>query len=149
MRGMRLVSVGALVLIIFMFVHSQSPQTAPQTSRAVKESAEAQPSKPKKVLVKKLPLALKGIVLEDGQFKLKSGYKFVPQTNNKVGIALQTGGDVKGFFDCTCASAKGGSCATTTFEGHLECHKAEKDPCTETCILVITIDGNKTKLAIF
>ena len=149
MRGICLVIVGAVVLIIFIFVHGQTPQTAPQTSRAVTESAESQPPKAKKVLVKKLPEGLEGVVLEDGQFKLKPGYKFLPPTNNKVTIALQAGGhSVKGSFDCFCPK-QGGTCAAVTVQGIISCQPGKATPCGDQCILRTTIEGYRTKLAIF
>lgn len=149
MRRMSLPIVGALVLITFAFVYSQSPSTAPQTSQTVTETAESKPAKAKKVLVKKLPDGLEGIVLEDGQFKLKPGYKFLPTTNNKVNIALQAGGhSVKGSFDCFCPK-QGGNCSAVTVGGIISCSPSKTTPCSDTCMLRTTIDGYKTKLAIF
>lgn len=150
MKCMRVVIVGVLVLIMFMFVHSQSPSTAPQMSRTITESAESQPARAKKLLVKKLPEGLEGIILEEGQFKLKPGYKFLPQTNSKVTIALMAGGhSVKGSFDCFCPKQGGGSCSAVTVGGIISCQPSKTTPCGDSCMLRTTIDGYRTKLAMF
>ena len=149
MRRMLLAIVGAMVLTTFGFVGSQSPPTTPQTSQTAAESAEMRPAKAKKILVKRLPVALEGIVVEGGKFKLKPGYKFVPQTDNKMSIAMKAGGyGVKGSFSCECQIGKGG-CSIVTIDDMLSCNRNKETPCSNHCLLITTIDGNSTKLAIF
>jgi hypothetical protein len=122
-----------------------------QTRQDATTAAEAKPVKAQKVLIKKIPEALEGIVLEDGQFKLKPGYKFLPTSNNKVTIALRAGGhNVKGSFDCFCAKQGAGSaCAIVAVGGSLVCTKSQTSPCSDECILRSTVSGLRTKLAIF
>lgn len=149
MRRTRSLVVGGLVLIILILGFSQLRLSGSQTRQDVTPTAERQSVPVKKVLVKKLPEALEGIALEDGQFKLKPGYKFLPSTNNRIIIALQTGGHgVKGSFDCFCPK-QGGSCAVITVGGTLSCAKSQTSACSDECILRTTINGNRTKLAIF
>lgn len=142
-----------LALALLVFAYSQpgnrSPLslTAPAFANPLTQTAKA-----KKVLVRELPAKLEGMVLEDGVFRLKSGYKFVPQTNNAVGVALQAGGrGVTGSFDCFCSNTKAGSgtCSTKTVGGTISCAKSSTAPCSDDCILITTIDGNKSRLAIY
>jgi hypothetical protein len=93
---------------------------------------------------------LEGIKLEKGVFKLQPGYKFVPQENNSVGIALKSGGgNVSGSFDCFCAKEGGGGCSATTVGGTISCAKSKTSPCSDECILRTTIGENRTRLAIY
>ena len=125
-------------------------QPAGQPGQTATRSEPTRPVKAKKVLVKELPTTLEGMVLEDGVFKLKPGYKFVPQPNNTVAVSLQAGGKgVTGSFDCFCSKEGGGGCSATTVGGTISCGKSKTTPCSDDCILRTTINGNKTRLAIF
>lgn len=83
-------------------------------------------------------------------FKLKKGYKFLPRSNGKVGIALQAGGHgIKGSFDCFFSKEGGGGCSAKTVGGTISCGKSKTTPCSDECMLITTIEGNTFKLAIF
>ena len=151
---MKRISVSVLAVLTLALLVSaysrttQSSKTADVTTQTI-TSQPTQPVKAKKVLVKELPKTIEGITLENGVFKLKPGYKFVPQPNNTVAIRLQAGGGVSGSFDCFCSKEGGGGCSATTVGGTISCGKSKTTPCSDDCILRTTIDGNKTKLAIF
>ncbi len=145
-----------LALALLLFAYSQMAQ--PENLKRIGMTAQAfanpltQTAKAKKVLVKELPKKLEGMVLEDGVFRLKSGYKFVPQSNNAIAVSLQAGGrGITGSFDCFCSNtqAGGGSCSTKTVGGTISCTKSSTAPCSEDCILITTIDGTKSRLAIY
>jgi hypothetical protein len=150
MTRTHLVTVVGVILIALIFAYSQSPQ---RTSKPAQTATQAEPSKPvkaRKVLVKELPKGLEGIELKNGEFKLKPGYKFVPDSNSSGTVALQTGGlsDVDGKFKCSCSVD--GSCTFVSHQGTLFCVKKPTDTCTEgVCDFTVTIGGLKTKLAIF
>jgi hypothetical protein len=148
MKAFHLVIVGGFILVNLIFANGQSPGT--QARQDVSQTVQTKQAKAKKVLVEKQPEGLEGVVLEDGKFKLKPGYKFLPQSNGKVGIALQAGGrGVKGSFNCACLKTGGGGCAILTVEGELHCSKSDEKPCSDYCSLVVIIQGLRTKLAIF
>ena len=149
MRRIHFVPVVTLMLSTLILAYGQLPQAGGQIGQTATQAQPTQPAKAKKVLVRELPKTLQGIALENGVFKLKPGYKFVPQPNNTVAVGLQAGGGVSGSFDCFCAKEGGGSCSTTTVGGTISCGKSKTTPCSDECILRTTIDGNKTKLAIF
>ena len=154
---MKRISVSILaVLVMTLLVSAYSRATQSGNIKPVDTTAQAvirqstQSAKARKVLVKELPKTLEGIVLENGVFKLKSGYKFVPQPNNTVAVALQTGGrGVTGSFDCFCSKEGGGGCSATTVGGTISCGKSKTTPCSDECVLRTTINGIKAKLAIF
>lgn len=150
MKRMHLVTVVVLILITLIFAYSQSPLPSPQREQTATQIGQRKPEKAKKVLVKELPKTLEGIVLENGHFKLKPGYKFLPQPNGTVTVGLQAGGGgVSGSFDCFCSKEGGGSCSATTVGGTISCSKSKTTPCSDECILRTTIGGNRTRLAIF
>lgn len=154
---MKRISVSILaVLALALLVSAYSRATQSGNIKSVDISVQAitsqatQTAKAKKVLVKELPKTVQGLVLENGVFRLQSGYKFVPQPNNTVGVALQSGGrGVTGSFDCFCAKEGGGGCSATTVGGTISCSKSKTGPCSDDCILRTTIDGSKMRLAIF
>jgi hypothetical protein len=154
MKRIYLSTLGVLALALLVSAYSRTTQSpASKTADVTAQTLtiqSTQSAKAKKVLVKELPKTIEGLVLENGVFKLKSGYKFVPQPNNTVAVALQTGGrGVTGSFDCFCAKEGGGNCSATTVGGTISCHKSKTTPCSDECILRTTINGLKTKLAIF
>lgn len=146
-----LLAVLALALLVSAYSRTtQSNKTVDVTAQPLTSQSISQPVKAKKMLVKELPTTVEGLVIENGIFKLKPGYKFVPQLNNTVTIALQAGGkNVSGSFDCFCAKEGGGGCNATTVGGTISCGKSKTTPCSDDCILRTTIGGLKTKLAIF
>ena len=152
---MKRISVSVLAVLTLALLVSaysrttQSSKTADVTPQA-STSQPTQPVKAKKILVKELPKTIEGITLENGVFKLKAGYKFVPQLNNTVKVALQAGGGgVTGSFDCFCAKEGGGGCSAKTVGGTISCGKSKTTPCSDDCILRTTIDGVKSRLAIY
>ncbi len=154
---MKRISVSILaVLTLALLVSAYSRTTQSGASKTGDVTAQTstsqtnQPAKAKKVLVKELPKTIQGLTLDNGVFKLKPGYKFVPQPNNTVAVALQAGGGgVTGSFDCFCAKEGGGGCSAKTVGGTISCAKSKTTPCSDDCILITTIDGNKSRLAIF
>ncbi len=150
MKRIHFVAVVALILSALIIAYGQLPRPGTQADQTATQSRPSQPVKAKKVLVKELPKKLEGIALVNGTFKLQPGYKFVPQPNGTVTVALQAaGGGVSGSFDCFCDTEGGGSCSATTVGGTISCGKSKTTPCSGGCILRTTIGGNKTRLAIY
>lgn len=152
MKRISLSSLAVLTLVLLVSAYSrttQSSKTAGVTTQTI-ASQPTQPAKAKKVLVRELPKTLEGITLDNGVLRLKSGYKFVPQLNNTVAVALQAGGaGVKGSFDCFCSKEGGGGCSAKTVGGTISCAKSKEKGCSDDCILITTVDGLKTRLAIY
>ncbi len=148
-RRIHFVAVVTLMLSAMIFAFNQTPQPGPQVSRTATTAQPSQPVKAKRVLVRELPASLQGIKLENGVFKLQPGYKFAPQPNNTVEVRLQAGGGVSGSFDCFCSKEGGGGCSATTVGGTISCGKSKTGPCSDDCVLRTTINGAKTRLAIF
>ena len=151
MRRLSLVAAGTLILSALIFAYSQSPAPSPQTPvQTMTRVDQTEPAKAKKVLVKELPKELEGVVLTKGVFKLQPGYKFVPQANNTVAVGLKIGGHgVSGSFDCFCSKEGEGGCSAQTVGGTISCAKSKTAPCSDACVLRTTINGVKTRLAIF
>ena len=151
--SLSILAVLALALLVSAYsraTQSEAIKKVDVTAQTLTSQPAGQPVKAKKVLVKELPKTLQGIVLENGVLKLKPGYKFVPQPNNTVKVALQAGGGgVTGSFDCFCAKEGGGGCSATTVGGTISCGKSKTTPCSDDCILRTTIDGVKSRLAIY
>ena len=150
MKRISLSILTVLTLVLLVSAYSRTTQSGAIKINAATQTLTSQPVKAKKLLVKELPKTIEGLVLENGVFKLKSGYKFVPQPNNTVAVALQTGGrGVTGSFDCFCAKEGGGGCSATTVGSTISCSKSKTNPCSDECVLRTTINGIKAKLAIF
>ncbi len=152
MKRISLSILAVLTLALLVSAYSrttQSSKTADATTQTITSQPAGQPVKAKKVLVRELPKTLEGIVLENGVFKLKPGYKFVPQLNKTIAVGLQAGGGVTGSFDCFCSKEGGGGCSAKTVGGTISCAKSKTTPCSDDCMLITTIDGNKSRLAIF
>jgi hypothetical protein len=149
MRRLCLVAAGTLILSTLLSTYSQSPAPSPQTRETLTRNDQSQPAKAKKVLVKGLPKKVEGIVLEKGVFRIKPGYKFIPQTDNTVAVGLKIGGRLTGNFDCSCSKDRAGWCSITTSGGSLSCVKSKTYPCSGECQLTTTINGTATRLAIF
>lgn len=152
MRRIYFIAAVALILTALIFTYSQSPQPSPQTGQTATVTTQSQPVKARKVLVKQVPKELEGITLEKGAFKLKPGYKFVPQPNGTVGLSLQTAGGrgVSGTFECSCEGiGHTGSCAVSIVGPYISCLKDKKKPCNKECLLDTTIGDSKLKLAIY
>jgi hypothetical protein len=138
-----------LALALLISAYSSLAQQGAQVGQTATQALPTQPVKAKKILVRELPKALKGITLENGVFKLQSGYKFVSQPNKTIAVGLQAGGDIGGSFNCFCPAEERGSCSVSTIANSIFCNKGKTKPCKEACELSIDIDGIKTKLAIF
>jgi hypothetical protein len=153
MKRISLSILAVLTLVLLVSAYSRTTQSGASkkdTTAQALTSQSTQPAKAKKVLVRELPKTIEGIKLENGVFRLKPGYKFVPQPNNTVAVALQSGGrGVTGSFDCFCSKEGSGGCSAKTVGGTISCAKSKTTPCSEDCILITTIDGLKSRLAIF
>lgn len=139
-----------------MFAYSPAPQSGAQAGQTATQAQPSQPMKAKKILVNELPKGLEGIVLENGVFKLRSGYKFVNQTGNTVAVALKANNDINGTFSCGCyregesGPTPSGKCKPKfTQEGALACVKDEGDPCSMLCFLDAKVDRRISRLAIY
>jgi hypothetical protein len=110
---------------------------------------------PKQLLVTKLPPTVKGIVIKNGKFALASGYKFVPKSPQVVALA-QNNGPTVGTFSCVCIEPdggttpeeqqKGGTCKPTLGPSGIDC---ETGAGCGGCLLTMSADDNKLKLAIY
>jgi len=109
-----------------------------------------------RVMVKKLPDKVEGVMLKDGQVKLKPGYKFVKRTNGTVAVARISGSvglsnNVGGTWDCQCYSditilAPKGKCGATIGNGGIQCNAGT---CNASCTLVTTVEGAKTNVIMY
>ena len=155
MRRIQIITVIALILAALIFAYSQAPQSTTRPEQTATEAKRDQVVKAKKVLVKELPKGLEGIVLKDGVFKLKPGYKFVNQTANTVSVALvSAAGGVTGSFNCSCNAKKegegaSGTCSVTTTKSGVTCYKDDKDTCNGECLMATVIRGQRWSLAIY
>lgn len=149
MRRLHLVAAAALTLSTLILSYSQSPSPSPQTGATLTRTKQGQPVKAKRVLVKGMPKNLPGIVLDKGVFKLRPGYKFIPQSDNTVAVGLKVGGGATGNFECSCSKDRAGWCSVETTGGSLSCVKSKSYPCSGECQLRTTINGAMTRLAIF
>jgi len=150
MRRIKIGTVVALVLTAMAFTYSQSPRSRSRTNQTGSQAKKSEAVKAKKLLVKELPKGLEGIVLEDGVFRLKPGYRFVKPSANTLAVALDNGGgNVGGTINCYCSNEEGtatGSCKVTTDRTTLVCRRGT---CDGSCELATTIDGNRVGLAIY
>jgi hypothetical protein len=152
MRYIRLLVLPVLIVITLVVTYRQSPSQSTQTRAKSVPSGQLQQVKPRKILVKELPKDLEGITLKNGVFKLKPGYKFVPQPDGSVVVALQAGPhSLGGRFMCVCESsgATSGVCAVLTDKSTLTCGKLKDNPCSGECKLTVLTTGARTALAIF
>ena len=139
MRRITAIAVFAAALMMLGVAYSEAPKAAAP--------------KMGKLLVKKLPPKVEGVELAGGQVKLKSGYKFVKQSNGAIKVALMRGGGggglgLGGTWSCNCyakgsGNAGTGTCMTTTVNNFLQC---QADTCTGTCMLVVQTTGLATKI---
>lgn len=147
MRRIHFIPLVTLTLSTLILAYGLSPQTTSRRGQAA--TGQSQLAKAKKVLVKELPEGMEGIALENGRFKLMPGYKFVPQPNGTVTVALQAGGrPVSGSYDCSCSGGSG-TCSVLADSTGISCFKDKKDTCSKECKMTGTIRGSKTVLAIF
>ena len=136
MRRIIAMTVFAVALTMLGLAYSQSPKTAAP--------------KVGKVLVKSLPKGIEGVELVGGKVKVKSGYKFVKQSNGAVTVAKMAGGEggglgVGGTWDCRCSgTAKTGTCSSGITGGYLTCYKSSNDTCNGTCEMSVIISGLRT-----
>jgi hypothetical protein len=101
-------------------------------------------------MVKRLPDKVEGIMLKDGQVKLKPGYKFVKRTNGTVTVARISGSvglsnNVGGAWNCVCNDFKS-SCGVIADPGGLICTNGT---CKGNCTLTITVEGAKTNIIMY
>jgi hypothetical protein len=139
---------------LFLAYRAQAHVQTPTVSTT--QAQPGQPAKATRLLVTALPKSIEGIVLENGVFKLASGYKFVNQTVNTVDVALLKNGVITGTFSCGCYVESGsgktpsGSCkVANTKEGALVCQKDQLNPCSDICHLEAKVDKTRLRLAIY
>ena len=120
-------------------------------------SAQAQKARGR-VMVKKLPVKVEGVMLKDGQVKLKPGYKFVKRPNGTVAVArisgsVGQGNNVGGTWSCGCTAAADpkegvppGECSVNFFPGGMNCSQGS---CTGTCFLAATVEGARTNVIMY
>jgi hypothetical protein len=156
MRRIQIVTVVALILTALIFAYSQSPQSTSQTGPTGAQAQRDQPVKAKKVLVKALPKGVEGIVLKDGVFSLKPGYKFVRKSSNTVVVALNDGGPGPVTpLTCSCVSQvpnerASGTCDIIFDKTTPGCQKGKEKPCTDLCQMnSIILFGKSVGLAIY
>src|SRR5437762_12661222 len=100
---------------------------------AYSQSTKTAAPKVGKVLVKSLTKGIEGVELAGGKVKVKSGYKFVKQSNGTVTVAKMAGGGgggvgVGGTWDCRCGGiAKTGTCSSGITGGYIVCWKSSND----------------------
>jgi hypothetical protein len=108
-----------------------------------------------RVMVKRLPDKVEGVMLKDGQVKLKPGYKFVKRTNGTVAVArisgsVSQGNNISGTWSCSCTTTSGpagkGKCAVTISSSFISC---ESDICTGSCTLLTTVEGARTNVIMY
>jgi len=157
MKRIHLLMVVAFSLIALVVVYSKQTRQSPQTRPAASSTnSGAEHVKAKKVLVKELSRKVAGITLQDGVFKLAPGYKFVPQDNGTVVVALKATGAVSGTFDCTCSHLAGtpapsGACKLKQDKDQtsVSCVKDEQNQCSDTCFLEAVVKGTSLRLAMY
>lgn len=108
-------------------------------SQSAKSGARA---KVGRALVKSLPAGVEGVTLVGNKVQIKSGYKFVKQTNGTVTLARMSGGGLgaEGTFSC---SSCGNCSATVIAGGILTCDGSCKD---QICTLSVVINKARTAL---
>jgi hypothetical protein len=110
-----------------------------------------------RVVVTKLPDKFEGVMLKDGQIKLKPGYKFVKRTNGTVAVArisgsVGLGNNVGGTFKCSCVSNRNGidtaigECGVNFGTDGINCTQGK---CNRTCVLSGTVEGAKTNIIMY
>jgi hypothetical protein len=155
---MRLINLAIVIVLILgaFLANSQTPRTTNQNRQVAGQAQQSESFKAKKVLVKELPKALEGVVIEKGVFKIKEGYELRDPTDNTVVVALKNNGATTGTFSCSCATVSGnpkasGSCKLSQDpQGtSVSCKKADNDPCSGSCYLDITVNKSLSRLAIY
>ncbi len=119
-----------------------SGQPAPPGSPAQKAGG--------RVLVTKLPDKVEGVMLKDGQVKLKPGYKFVKRTNGTVAVArisgsVGQGNNIGGTFRCSCDGV-GTGCGVLTGPKGLTCSQGT---CKGSCTLSTSVEGETTNIIMY
>ena len=136
----------ALGLLVFAQKQPSKPSIqSPSPSSGNTSPTEQTSNKKGRNLVAKLPAGVEGVILGNGQVKLKPGYKFVKQENGKVSVddMKGTGGglSVGGTWDCVCRKEQKGTCKASIVVKSLEC--SSKSGCSD-CVLVVDV-GDSTK----
>jgi hypothetical protein len=137
-----LVTLALALLIYAQKQKSPSGQTAEINSNT---ASEDQVQKLKgKLLVKKLPSGIEGVMLKEGVVTAKPGYQFVTGEDGTVRVALVKGGggpsDTGGSFNCSCDGGQGG-CSPATVSATLSCIKNPTDACKGVCTLTVIFKG--------
>jgi hypothetical protein len=156
MKRIYFVSAVTLMFSALIFASGQSPQPTRQSPQTAIQAQPTQSAKAKKVLVRELPTNLQGIELKDGAFRLSPGFKLVPKTASTVALVQnEAPGSGSATIDCSCSGNIGttGACVPKTViaggSSYVNCGSPKENKCTGECIMVVTMGGSKTKLAIF
>ena len=111
-----------------------------------------------RVMVKRLPAKVEGVILKDGEVKLKPGYKFVKRTNGMVAVARISGSvglsnNLSGTWGCQCSDilepskeSRGGDCGVFFDPTRLRCTQGS---CKGSCTLAATVDGVRTNIIMY
>jgi hypothetical protein len=149
-------AVVGVILIALVLAYSQSPQPTSPSTQPAPQAEVAKPVKAKRLLVRKLPEGLEGMVLKNGMFALAPGFKFEPRGETAFALVRvnNSGGGGSATVDCSCSGHNvTGSCVPKTVSGGgttvLSCGPPKENRCTGECVMVVTMGGSKTKLAIF
>lgn len=160
MKHISLSILAVLALTLLVSAYSPWPQPGAQAGRTATQDQARQSVKAKKILVSEVPKEIEGVLLENGEFRLKRGYKFVNQTRNTVAVALMAGGATTGTFICGCAADAGsgkrpsGDCEARVKNdpngvGTITCQKKDTNPCNDTCLMSAKRTNQIFKLAIY
>lgn len=143
MRRISMAVIAALILGLLAPAHSQTPKSKKQKAEKQKAEPQAEAATNKRtVLVKELPTSVEGVSLKDGQVRLKSGYKFVKESNSTVSVARINGTGIGGTWKCECSNT--GSCgASISPITGLDCLT---ESCTGSCTLKVTVGNRATAI---
>jgi len=129
MRRISILTAIALTLAMVIYGQSQTPQSKSSAPKSESSGANNQRAKPKgRLLVKRLPNGVEGVVIKNGMVRVKPGYKFVKGEDGKVSVYLMSGGGgglpVSGSWDCYCTKESGsgvGTCKAVVSGDYLSC----------------------------
>lgn len=146
----------ALTFTLLFCAYAQAPRSS-RAGQTVNRGEQAKAGRAKQILVKTLPKEIEGLVLENGVFRLQSGYKYVNETKNTVSLVRISNGAVSGTFWCGCVKDAGdtgtasGDCTVTINyqDMSLTCAKSSQNPCNRSCVMSAKRTGAATRLAIF
>lgn len=160
MKRINLSILAVLGLALLVSAHSRTTRSSAQTEQRATPAQPSELVKAKKILVNEVPREIEGVMLENGVFRLKQGYKFVNQTKNTVAVALMASSATTGTFICGCAVNAGsgktpsGDCEASVRNdqngvGTITCQKKAANPCNDTCLMSAKKTNRIFRLAIY